>query len=93
MFGTEYTADSQLSQQRDIRYHEVPAGVQDAHSDHLHTTVHIDHFSFADLDEVTLQNGNVLELAKCILAQLPLQLPHGAVDRGQHVATLGTVLP
>lgn len=50
MSGIDCTAHSWSCQQHDIRYCEVGAGVCDAHSHHLHTVVHIDHFSsFADL--------------------------------------------
>ena len=75
MFGTEYTADSWACQRHDIRYREVAAGVRDAHSDHLHTTVYVDHFSFADLDEVILKREKCLNLPNASLHSCPCGFP------------------
>lgn len=68
-------------------------GVCNAHGDHVHTAVHIAHFSsFADLDEVALKYGNALEHGKVALAQPLQQLPRGAVKHAA-MAALGTALP
>lgn len=86
------TASLPTRQQQNVRYFEVGAGVHDAHSDHLHTVEHIDHFSFTDLDEVALKQGNACEHGELTLAQLLLQLAHGAMGHVQHEAALGAAL-
>lgn len=50
MSGIGYTAQSWSCQQHDVWYCEVWVSVCNAQSHHLHTVVHIKHFSsFADL--------------------------------------------